>query len=173
MTNEKIIWNGTVEGTLMLCPSCSKSAAYEIAEPEMYGLECDNGVVTSNVRLLLTTECCGYEVKETNFDMELDLSDQIIDALKVAGVDPVDGFQDWDDIECEITSESANGDDRYETKTAKGKPISARYQKHFYIAMVEVTVTATYTHEGSEPVVVTVDGTWTDESQASDMEELC
>jgi hypothetical protein len=155
----------------MVCPSCNKFPAFEIAEPELDGLECEAGVVTGTVRLFLTTECCGDEAKENIFDIELDMTDSIELALKGAGVAEPD--LDAEGVTFEVVSESADGGDRYQFITPKGKPIKARYQKHFYTVDVGVTILVTYPVPDGEPIEVSVDGAWSDEIQASSMEELC
>ena len=156
----------------MVCPSCNKFPSFDISEPELDSLECEGGVVTGSVRLALTTQCCGDEVKESTFEIDLDLSDQILDKLKAAGIENPD--LDGENVEFEVTSESANGDDRYENKDRHGKPIkSMRYMKHFYCVTVGVTVKCTYPVKDADSVEVEVDGTWNDEIQASAMDEMC
>ena len=156
----------------MQCPSCNKLCGFEITDPELDSLDAENGTVTGSVRLVLTTACCGDEAKENTFDIELDLTDNLLDALKVAGVAEPD--LELDGVEFEVVSKDATADERYETKDRKGKTITnPRYMKKFYTVEVTVTVKATYPVPDGDPIKVEVEGTWTDEVQASEMEELC
>ena len=67
------------------CPSCNKFAALEMQEPEVNDLEISmfdaeedatelSGGVTYSVRICRNSECCGDEMKEGNFDGEIDLT---------------------------------------------------------------------------------------------------
>lgn len=42
----------------------------------------EDGIVTGSVRIVVTSECCGDELKESNFDVEVDLTNEIEDALE-------------------------------------------------------------------------------------------
>lgn len=58
------------------CPSCNKFCAMEMQEPEVQDFSLDNKVengivillVTGQIRIVRTSECCGDEIKEANFD---------------------------------------------------------------------------------------------------------
>jgi|SRR5581483_9271246 len=158
----------------MRCPNCNKFPAFDIQEPEE-DLQVEAGHVTGTVRLVLDTQCCGDEAKETTFDVDVDLSSDIKDAFVAAGVES----PDLDDLSSDVFSfdveaDGKEGDERMENKTRTGKPITNyRYMKKFYVARMEISVTGTYTPEKGEPVVVTVTNNWEDECQASGMEELC
>lgn len=59
------------------CPSCNKFAALSADnEPEVemddptYDKETNTVNVTGNVRIVITAECCGDELKETTFDVD-------------------------------------------------------------------------------------------------------
>jgi len=146
----------------MICPSCHKFPSFDIAEPEVE-IEVENGIVTGTVRLFLTTACCAEEAKETTFDVEIDMTDEIIESLKKAGVTEPD--LELEGVLMEITSESASGDDRYE---GKGKR-----PKHFYTVSFEGEVKVTYPVKDAEPIIMTVPfPDWKDEVGAGEMEEL-
>lgn len=161
----------------MKCPSCNKFATYDLgAEPEL-DIDIENGVVTGTVRIVLTSECCGDELKEATFDVEIDLAKELEDELRDALNLPNDAEIDLsdDDIEVSITEESASLTDRRESTsrhtkkdgTVVERPIPFRYQKQYYGALVEVTVQAS-----KGDTTVTVAGKYEDETQASGMEEL-
>ena len=158
----------------MRCPSCNKFPSFDIGDPEMDDLEFEmsDGNVRGSVRLVLNTACCGDEAKETTFDIEIDLLEDIEDAFAAAGV-----TTDWDDIvdsiKGEICDESVEGFDRYETQTPSGKPVPSRYQKHFYGIELTFSVKCTYTPAEGDPVEVSVEHSYKDEVQASSMEEIC
>jgi hypothetical protein len=158
----------------MICPSCNKFAPNELGEPELE-LDAEAGIITGNCRIVITSGCCGDELKESNFEVEIDLADKfdaaIREHLKLAGDVEVD-LSEW---EFEITDETPEATDRSETTskhtkkdgTVVEKPIPYRYQKRFYGAYVQVTVTAT-----KDDASVSVDGEWSDEVPASGMDEL-
>src|ERR1700733_193793 len=89
----------------MLCPSCNKFAAYDTSyEPEIDDLEVTAQVddetkqvtvdVSGSARIVLTAECCGDELKEATFDIDLSF-----DVEKSADCECGD---DWmDDLEAE------------------------------------------------------------------------
>lgn len=171
----------------MRCPSCNKFAAFDTSgDPEVDleiertenedagdGEDAEAGmdkatdirvVVVGSVRICLTSECCGDEMKESNFDIEEELE-----------LSRGEGCT-CDLSECTVsTSESIT--DRNETETVtiakrgpnKGqevrKPIAPRYQKRFYGAEVEIEVTCPCGKSSAE-------SKWSDEVPASGMDEL-
>lgn len=155
----------------MRCPSCNKFPSFEISDPEV-DIDLDGPHVTGNVRLPITTSCCGEEVKEGNFEIDIDLESEFIDALKAAGVpEPENGF-DFAEAEFEVESDDCGWDDRYADKDQKGKPITNyRYRKHYYGIHLTVTASCKYPHDGGT-VDVSVEATHDDEVQASGMDEL-
>lgn len=135
----------------MLCPSCNKFAAYDTsAEPEIEldaFAEVEKGVmesvsVTGTVRIVLTAECCGDELKEANFDIE-----ESVDVEKHADCT----CEDWtESVEAEGSGELTERQDSTVTKIAKRgpdkgkeviKPIPARYQKRYFGADVQIVIT--------------------------------
>lgn len=88
----------------MLCPSCNKFAAYSTdAEPEFDMEASPDGtslMITGTCRICLTSECCGDELKEAQFDIEHEFGmDDLAAACKEAGVECPKGFDacEWDD----------------------------------------------------------------------------
>lgn len=105
----------------MRCPDCSKFVSFDQQEPEIEA-DLDGETVTGTVRLVLACAECGGELKEANLDFEAD-------------VDHECGNEEY-----EITDTSGDVNDRYETTDKNGKPISPRYQKHYYGADISITV---------------------------------
>jgi hypothetical protein len=127
----------------MRCPSCNKFPSFEIQEPEWDSdpeLDCgergepqENGPnvvkpgdtgqsvsIRGACRLVLTSECCGDEMKEANFDPETEVTFAHVEGCQSGEVD----------FEGDVTLEA---EDHYESTNPKtGKPIPSRYRKHFY-----------------------------------------
>lgn len=171
----------------MICPSCSKFAAFDTSGDPEVELEIDRAedegagdgedaevgldkaidvrlYVTGTVRICLTSECCGEEMKEASFDVEEELE-----------LSRGEGCE-CDLGECDIsTSESLT--DRSETfkeRIAKRGPnkgqtvrtsIPSRYQKRFYGAEVEIEASCSCGKS-------TATSKWSDEVPASGMEEM-
>lgn len=158
----------------MLCPSCNKFAAQSAdSEPELeLNLDEDTGSVTGSARIVVTSECCGEELKEAVFDsIEIDLEDAFKDCIKARDADPEtpEGQQKH---EFEIVSESGEITERYETTkktvrkdgTVVEKPVPSRYQTHYYGVSITVEVKCS--------CGVSATGTYEDEVPAGGMEEL-
>lgn len=159
----------------MQCPSCNHFAAYDTsAEPEL-DLDVENGQITGTARIVLTSECCGDELKAADFDVEIDLQVELESEIRIALELADDAEIDWDEWELELENESAELTDNRQTTSLRVrkdgstvvKPIPFRYQKQFYGVHVDAGIKAT-----KGDTVVTVSGTFEDEVQASDMEEL-
>jgi len=159
----------------MICPSCNKFAAYDTsAEPEL-DLSIEDGEVTGTARIVLTSECCGDELKESTFDVEIDLTREFEEAIRAKLGLADDAQVDLDAWEFGISQESAELTERMEaekTRTKKDgtvvrKPIPFRYQRRYFGVHVDVTVTAS--KDGLE---AEVEGSYEDEVQASGMDEL-
>jgi len=116
----------------MRCPDCNKFASYDDStEPELDELNVNqDGDVTSRVRVVLTHDECGTELKEYTFDLEVDA--QVF--TNTAG-DTFDleshqgeghGIEVESDGDIELTS-------RTETVNARtGRPVNPRYARTFY-----------------------------------------
>lgn len=184
----------------MKCPSCNKFAAYNTDNEPEIELQCDRGQVTGTVRILLTSECCGDELKESTFDVEMDLEEDIKDALvaraKEMGLElkpedfdlendnemqkvEVDGKKEEKVLSFEISNETGEITDRNETTkkrtlkngTVKETPIPYRYQRRFFGAEISYTVKVEYPYKG-KLIEAEVTEHWNDEVQASGMDEL-
>lgn len=144
----------------MRCPDCSKFVSYDDStEPEVENLEVDeDGSVTGSVRIVLCCSECGNELKEANFDLEVDAGD-FAEEHKGEGHElsvEADGF--------ELTTRAQSQDPK------TGKAIPYRYQKSFYGASGSVTVSCSCGGEGDTSASESYD--WSDDVQASGMDEL-
>lgn len=135
----------------MRCPSCNKFVAYEEVDPEVE-LSVDNeGHVTGSVRIVNSCAYCGEELKEANFDVDIDAHVGANDA----------SFDKHKGHELGVDSDEIDRTSRVEGK--------GRGAKTFYGASVGIVVNCEEC-EGT-PVVATL--TWSDDEQASSMDELC
>lgn len=156
----------------MICPSCNKFASQSAdnepeGDVEIDEIDQETGdvKVTGSVRIVVTSECCGDELKEANFDIEETI--ESIEAEEDCDCDLKDQ-ETWSvDFESiEMTDET----ERTRTKTLKDGtvkeiPISPRYQKHFYgaEALIAITCACGKTKETH---------LWSDRVQAGSMDEL-
>jgi len=160
----------------MRCPNCNKFVPYgldqepevdlEIHQPSEDGVKTDMKTVaevsveiTGTVRIALTCEECGGELKESTFELS--------DVEIMVPLTPPDG-SDWEpDSEWELLTDSANGIDQ----SSEGK---GRGAKTFYGTSMELEVVRNTTaRDGNgEPVQVKATLTWEDRVQASCMDEL-
>lgn len=159
----------------MRCPSCNKFATYDTsAEPESDGMEVTvekdgdayKASIGGQVRIVLTAECCGDELKEATFDV--DIAD--VDVVKAVDC-TCEGDTWWEDAEAESDGmELTDRNESTSTRTKKDgtvvtKPIPYRFQKRFFGAEGQITIQCPCGKEiGSEH--------WSDEIQASAMDEL-
>jgi len=62
----------------MRCPSCNKFPPKDTDNDPEGDLEVDDeGMVSGDVRIVNTSECCGDELEETTFTVEIDLTDAV------------------------------------------------------------------------------------------------
>jgi hypothetical protein len=161
------------------CPSCSKFQSLSMdAEPEIDS-QIDTRVdeegehmadITGTVKIVLTSECCGDEMKEATFDIDL----QDIELTKAT--DCTCEGETWHE-DAHIADESGQITDRQESSVPftykrgplKGqtirKPIPPRFQKHYYGAQVDFSI---HCPCGKEIGTATFE----DDVQASGMDEL-
>jgi hypothetical protein len=105
----------------MRCQSCNKFVSQEPGDPDT-SIEIIGGdTVRIECRLPINcSECCD-ELKEGNFEMEVDIPTEIVEAHCGEG------------HELDAEEESTEAIDEMETTDRKGKPIkSFRYMKHLY-----------------------------------------
>jgi hypothetical protein len=152
----------------MLCPGCNKFAAQSAdSEPELE-LEVDEatGSVTGSARIVITSECCDEELKESVFDVEVDLEDAFKACVEAREGDPdVEGSEE--DHEFGIVSESAETTERYEQRQIvrkDGTVVPLKTKKHFYGVHLDVEVKCSCS--------VSATGTYEDEVPAGEMDEL-
>jgi len=107
----------------MRCPSCNKFASQSIDsnEPEMdIDIDDTTGQITGTVRIVVTAECCGDELKEATLDVDIDFPDA--DVLKK---------HQGKKHSLSIDQLSVEAVDEYQTTDRRGKPIrNPRYQTH-------------------------------------------
>ena len=163
----------------MLCPSCNKFAAYDTsAEPEIDSLDVtastdEDGTVSADVsgsvRIVLTAECCGDDLKEATFDIDLVNIECTKHAECTCGDDWADNLEaDADGPELTERQESTKAK-TYKTGPKAGQtvqvPIPYRYQRRYFGCDSKITVTCACGKE-----VGFAD--FSDEIQASAMDEL-
>lgn len=135
----------------MRCQSCNKFAAPNFDEPEVNNLDMDlDGTVTYDVRLVLTSECCGDEMKSYNFDGSEPLPEEII--KKHTGV--IEGTEDEHELEC--TEGDAEGTEEMVKR------------KHYYGFNLNYTVRCSC-QKDSDPDLF--EGSFDDKIASSAMEE--
>ena len=129
----------------MRCTECNKFVSFDDSnEPEVENEDVsDEGVVTADVRIVLTCGDCGTELKEATLNLE--------GPADVAHEHPIG-------TEAEFEVESNGGQITTRTEGKGGRP------RMFYGAEVDFTVTCACGFSTSLPL--------SDEVQASSMEEL-
>lgn len=157
----------------MRCPSCNKFAAYDTSgEPEM-NIDSDISQpdpeskdlvavsVTGDVRIVLSAECCGDELKEYNFDISEDME---IERAEGCDCDLTDMNVDVSSVE--LTERVQSTETRQKKDgTVVTRSLPARAQKRFYgySGQAEIKCACGKTKDTIE---------LGDEVQASSMDEL-
>lgn len=158
----------------MRCPSCTKFAAYDTSsEPEIdvYVESRNDGQeaeITGSARIVLTAECCGDELKETTFDIDV-----FLDVNKADGCECGDEWANTLEVETdgsEITErQESTRAKTYKTGPKKGQtvqiPIPYRYQRRYFGCSSNLVVNCGCGKEVGRTE-------FSDEVQASAMEEL-
>lgn len=109
------------------CEGCGLFCSVEQDEPEISSETIDNdGDVTGEITVTLTSACCGMEIASGTGDIE---------ATVDHSCDPPDGRED-EDPELEITEINGTPADWFEPPTA-----APRYQRHYYGAQLEIQTT--------------------------------
>lgn len=108
------------------CPGCNKFASLETNDPEVQSVEIDSdGMIEGEVKIVRVSSCCNEEMKEANFEFQIDPSDEIaehIESHTEAGT-AYDLSVEEDGIE--QTERMSPGVDK------KGKLIPFRFRKTF------------------------------------------
>lgn len=134
----------------MRCPDCNKFAAYgDSTEPEVDVDLNDDGNYTGQVRIVLTHDECGTELKEASFDFEGELPEVIVAEHKG------DGHS--------LSLEAEGGE-----LTSRGEG-AGRYMKTFYGYDIAVELTCDCQDRGADSLWTQ---SFTDDIQASHMDEL-
>jgi len=144
----------------MRCPDCNKFVSFDTDnDPEVNDERVDEaGLVSVEVRIVNTCGECGTELKDTTLNFDVDLTTEV-----AAHYEEKPECKAANDLSVEI---EATRTDRRQTHDRKGKLITnSRYQKQFYGAEAEATVTCGCCSESFT-------ATAGDEVQASSMDEL-
>lgn len=147
----------------MRCPSCNKFATQTIDqdEPEVDLSVDEAGNVTGTVRIVVHSECCGDELKEANFDVDVQYDGDEHILAEHTG--------EGHDLEVEVTNIEATDD--YQRTDRRGKPIrNPRYMKHLYGYTLSAKVTCSC-KEGEDAVELFTFDTQ-DDIAAGSMDEL-
>ena len=145
---------------MALCPSCNKFCSLDLGDPELNDSgvdkidETEKGVsirVHGSIRIVRSSECCGDEIKEANFDFEED--------FEVAGHKGEEGHEfEIDDGDLEATEEGGS-----------------RYKKAYYGVSWSPEISCScgeevklVAEEGKEPGTIE----FSDKVAASEMDEL-
>jgi hypothetical protein len=134
----------------MRCPDCNKFAAYDDStEPEVEIDLNDDGSFSGDVRIVLTHDECGSELKEASFQFEGEVPEEILSAHKGNGHSL--------DLE-------ADGPELNSRTEGKG-----RYTKTFYGFETPVELRCSCQERDAEALWT---DNFTDDIQASHMDEL-
>lgn len=135
----------------MRCDQCNKFAAYDDStEPEV-SVDLDgDGSFSGQVRIVLTHDECGQELKEASFDFEGEVPEEVRNAHTGEG-----HSLDLEADAGELTSRSEG---------------SGRYAKTFYGYDVALNLSCDCQERGAEPLW---QQSFADDIQASHMDELC
>ncbi len=174
----------------MICPSCNKFAAFdtgndpeveididqfEYAERDPVESDADDAdltdkshgtaMITGTVRILLTSECCSEEMKESTFDVDEQIEVERADGCECDFTEDLSlttGEETTDRMETESVTIAKRGPNK--GKEVR-KPIPARYAKRFYGAEVTIEVSCACGK-------TTVETQWKEEVPASGMDGL-
>lgn len=134
----------------MRCSNCNKFAAYDDGiEPEVEIDLQDDGTFSGNVRIVLTHDECGEELKEASFDFDGEIPGEVKDAHK------------GDGHSLDLTADGGELSSRTEG--------SGRYMKTFYGYDVMVELGCDCQERGAESLW---SQSFSDDIQASHMDEL-
>ena len=138
------------------CPDCNKFVGYDEAEPEVNSLEINGTTITGEVRVTLNCAECGTELRESNFEPEIE--------LEFVGLNPEELTKHFDDegLPREGHEVDVEGDAEFMSRT-EGK---GRGTKTFYGYNLNYTVTCSCQEEAIHS------GSMDDYCQASSFEDL-
>lgn len=119
----------------MRCPDCRKFVSFDEPTVELLWEEInDDGTINGEIRIVLTCAECATELKEASLEFDEQIDHECApDTLKAYqdGLPPADRWEEGND-QYELEIDDPEPIDRYQDTNAKGKPISPRYQKHYY-----------------------------------------
>jgi hypothetical protein len=143
----------------MRCPNCEKFVSFDDPQVEVEDTDVNGEQLTGIVRVVLTCNECGDELKDYEFDLEADIEHEC------------EKMPEGEEPSYEIESEwDGSSTDRFETTVQRGKNRGKairnyRYMRHYYGA--ELTASVKCSHCG-EVIEVEI----TCEEQASGFNEL-
>jgi hypothetical protein len=123
----------------MRCPDCNKFVGFDAdTEPEVDVRVDDDGMVSGSVRITNNCTECGQELKQAEFEVDIDFTDEVR-KHKVARPNEPHAL----DVEL-----NASRTDWMQTKDRRGNTIkSYRYMKHMYGAEGAVVLTCSCMEE--------------------------
>lgn len=145
----------------MRCPGCDKFASLESADPEVeiqISQDKNGAMVSATVRIVRTSECCGEEMKEATFEPSAEIAAELLKDH----FNPETGEPLTEDCELEID----DGEDAENTERTEGK---GRGLKSFYGFQLHWSVKCGCGRDDGKTLA---EGTFTDDIQASHMDEL-
>lgn len=108
------------------CPGCNKFASLDTQDPEVQSVDIDqNGTISGEVRIVRTSSCCGQEMKEANFEFEIEPTSEIADHIDVHDQEGTKYALSVEEDGIEQTERMSPGIDK------KGKPIPYRFRKTY------------------------------------------
>jgi hypothetical protein len=151
----------------MRCPDCNKFVSFDAeTEPEI-DVDFDEMTRTINGSVRIVNNCaeCSTELKETTFDVDIDLSAEIEDHWKEHGWKDGDAEAPEGHGSFDLSDDGGSRSERSQTHDRHGKPIrNPRYSRRYYGATAVFTVACECGHN--------IEHQWEDEVQGSGMEEL-
>lgn len=124
----------------MRCPDCNKFVSYDEQEPEL-SVDLQDGNITGSVRVVLPCAECGTELKEQEFDVDIDCKD-----FHDCAADEPEGGWSEDEEQFSLQDEQADfltdvRTEYWDKKAKKYRPIkNSRYMTTYYGASLAFTV---------------------------------
>jgi hypothetical protein len=125
------------------CQSCGLFAGLDEPDLAAQEPEFEGDTVTVAIDATYPSQCCADTVAEASYEATADVEPEHHKdcAAKAAG-----------DAQYTLEAGEPSATDRFQTTDARGKPIPARYQRHYYGVEVEVAITCDDCGEKTEVV---------------------
>jgi len=150
------------------CQQCGNFASYDDSfEPEADDLEVDvdSEQIVGTVRVALVSECCGDEMKDYTFDVEHDITSEVIAFREKHKLSDKVLIESELSLDTEMTTRRQRND-------RHGKPIKhSRYSRTYYGFNSSGTMTLCAA-KGKKTIKEEINVSFNDETQASFFEEL-